>query len=83
MTNQEFTRYTSEGYCTKFRGQGALGRAIRLATNEFCSLKTKIIMLDGETATYAVMQNSLANKFIKAGYEQHTITLADIALANA
>ena len=79
MTNQEFTRYTSEAYCTKYSGQGALGKAIKLSSNKHNLCKTKIIMLDGETATYAVMPNSLANKFIKAGYEQHLLTFADMA----
>ena len=79
MTNQEFTRYTSEAYCTKFRGQGALGRTIKLSNNKHNHCITKIIMLDGETATYAVMPNSLANKFIKAGYEQYLETFADMA----
>ena len=81
MTNQEYTRFTGPAYCTKYSGQGALAKAIRLAKNKHNICKTKIVMLDGETGTFAVMQNSLANKFIKAGYEQYHVTFADMPLA--
>jgi len=79
MTNQEYTRYTGSAYSTIYKGNGAIAKAVKLANNKFNIGKTKIIMLDGETASFAVMQNSVANKFIKAGYEQYMETFADMA----
>jgi len=65
MTAQEYIRYTGLAYMNKFRTPGA---AIRLSLNKFNCGKTKIIMLDD--GYFGVVQNSIANKFIAAGFEE-------------
>ena len=75
MTSEDYARYTGTAYTTKFRTPGA---AIRFALNKHNCGKTKIIMLDD--MTFGVMQNSLANKFIAAGYEELTYGLEALRL---
>ena len=77
MTAQDYTRYTGTAFTTKFRTPGD---AIRFSLNKHNCGKTKIIMLEDET--FGVMQNSLANRFIAAGYEELTYGLEALSLIN-
>jgi len=74
MTNQDYTKYTGLSYMTIYRNKKD---AVRLCTNEHNLGKSKIVVLaDGR---FGVCQNSVANKFTKAGYSEYFIGFADIA----
>ena len=75
MTIEDYTRYTGTAYTTKYRTPGD---AIRFSLNEFNLCKTKIIMLDD--GTFGVMQNSLAKRFLTAGYEELAYGLEALSL---
>ena len=78
MTNQEYARYTGSSYMTTFKSPAA---AIAFSLNKYNCGKTKIVMLaDGET--FGVCQNSLANKFFRAGLEQLNYSLDAMALVD-
>ena len=77
MTKQEYTKYTGSAYMSTFKNPA---NAIELARNKYNVGKTKIIML--EDGVYGVAQNSLANKFISAGYERFHYGFAELALLN-
>lgn len=79
MTNQEYTRYTGTSYMSKTTNRAL---AIKGALNKHNLGKVKVIMLDGETGTYGVVQNSIAKKFLAAGYEELHIGFADMVHAN-
>ena len=66
MTRKEYEKYAGSVYTTKTR---CLATAIKLALNKHNLGKTRIIML--EDGTYGVMQNSLAKRFLAAGYEAY------------
>lgn len=66
MTKQEYIKYTGPAYMSNYRN---VNNAIKMARDEHNLGKVKILML--EDGIYGVCQNSLANKFIAAGYEQY------------
>lgn len=75
MTKAEYNRYTGTAYMSMFTTTTA---ALRFALNAHNICKTKIIMLGN--GIYGVAQNSLANKFFAAGYEQYNYGLEAYAV---
>jgi len=68
MTKQEYTKFTGSAYMSQYSNAQA---AVKLALNTHNIGKTKIVIL--ENGNYGVCQNSLANKFFKAGYSEYSI----------
>jgi len=72
MTNQEFKRYTGPAYASIFKN---LNAAIDLAYQPQNIGKYKVIGIghteEGDINLWAVMQNSLANKFKAEGFQEY------------